>query len=213
MSNGRAPSSDEEALAILLRATPDYLGKFGEAIWKRVLANSGWHYISLANIEDGGAPMARGNGGNIILPDFDAFRDGESVYVEAKAKTQSIRFRKANQERHGINERNWNHYRQIERTTGKPCCIAIVELQSEQKDQSLKWSGEILIEKVSNLIPLPADFYEPVRKIYWSKKNFINLDYFSPLELFQLARGELRRAYTSEIGQMLHPQIQKELFA
>ncbi len=213
MSNGHAPSSDDEARSILLRATPQYLGQFGEAIWKRVLANSGWHYIPLANIEDGGAPMARSNGSNIILPDLDAFRDGESVFVEAKAKTQSIRFRKANQERHGINERNWRHCKQIARTTGKNCCIAIVELQSEQRDQSLKWSGELLIEKISNLIELPAEFYEPTRKIYWKKKNFVNLDYFSPLELFSLAQGRLQRAYTYEIAQMLHPQIQQSLFA
>jgi hypothetical protein len=70
--------TEDEAQGRLRRLTPDQLGAFGEDIWKNVLAESGWLYIPLARIADGGAPMARRNGEAIILPDYQACKDGKS---------------------------------------------------------------------------------------------------------------------------------------
>ena len=60
--NFSMPSSDDEARCRLLKATPEFLGGFGEAIWANVLASSGWLYVSLTAIEQGGAPMGRSKG-------------------------------------------------------------------------------------------------------------------------------------------------------
>lgn len=90
MHNYCTPTSEDEARRILMIAKAEWLGDFGESIWRNVLESSGWNYISLAKICEGGAPMMHSSGVKTILPDFDACRDGRSAYVEAKAKTQSI---------------------------------------------------------------------------------------------------------------------------
>ena len=189
------PVTDLDAQQIFRAATPEWLGGFGEAIWKNVLAASGWRYVSLTKICEGGAPLARGNNGHLILPDFDAYKDDRAVFVEAKAKTQSIVYRNKRQERHGINQLNYQHYGEVQRQSGKPCCIGIVELWRESTDDlSLYWSGALLFEKLVNLFDPRAENQETPPKVYWRRKQFVELHAgLAPLELFSLARGAATR--------------------
>lgn len=208
-----APSTDEEATRILRLAKPEWLGQFGEAIWSRTLAASGWHYISLTKICEGGAPLAHGPNGKLILPDFDAFKDGRAVFVEAKAKTQSIVYQNKKQERHGINQRNYEHYKQIERDTGKPCCIAVVELWRESKhDGSLSWSGSLLFEKLTELLDPRSEHPETPPKVYWRRDQWRDLQSYTPTELFGLASGAIKESFAMELEQILFPQTQKGLW-
>lgn len=211
----RTPSTDEEAKRILKLAKPEWLGLFGEAIWCRVLAAAGWHYVSLTKICEGGAPLARGKDTKLILPDFEAYQGGKNVFVEAKAKTTSIVYRKKKQERHGINERNYHHYTQIQRVSGKPCCIGLVELCREStEDGSTSWSGSLLFEKLADLLPPSSEFEESPRKVYWPRKQFRELQSgYTPRELFMLANGDLQEEFQVELNDILFPQKQKPLFA
>jgi len=197
-------------------AKPEQLGAFGEAIWSKVLASSGWTYISLTKICEGGAPMARGRGGNnLILPDLSAFKDGRSVFVEAKAKTQSIVYRNRKQERHGIDQKNYEHYRQVQYGTGRPCCIGLVELWRESReDQSLYWSGSLLFEKLNDLLDPRSEHPETPRKVYWPRDSFPELiSGCEPRELFQLANGEMQLNFEYELQHILYPAKQQNLFA
>lgn len=209
----RTPSTDLEALSILERSTEKWLGDFGEAIWSRLLAASGWHYVSLAKICEGGAPLARSNHHKLILPDFDAYGDGRNVFVECKTKTQSIVYRNKRQERHGIDQRNYTHYCEIQRVSRKDCCIAITELKRERiEDSQLEWSGSLLFERIRDLLDPRSEYEETPRKVYWRRKQFRELVAgISPKELFQLANGsiQLQLPFTD----ILFPMKQTGLFA
>lgn len=194
--------------------TPERLGDFGEAIWQNVLDASGWHYVSLAKICEGGAPMARKRGDCLILPDFDAFQGGRSIFVEAKAKSQSIYYRRIGKERHGINQNNYRHYRRIAAENGKRMALAIVELQGEREPHQLSWSGSLLIQTFNELPePSPSDYPESPVKVYWNRKEFREIDGgLTAQELVDLANHKTRRCYRLELDSVFFPQKQTELF-
>lgn len=191
----------------------DWLGKFGEDIWRWVLECSGWYYIPLANIDDGGAPMMRGNGESTILPDADICRHDRNLYVEAKAKSQSIFFRKKGKERHGINERNYRHYRRISDIRKQRCAIAVVEIQSEYEAFRLRWSGSLLIATLKDLGEPSSEHPENPPKVYWNCKdfNYIATD-LTAMELFELAGRRRRRDFSDDLDRALIPWTQGELF-
>lgn len=205
------PSSNDEAMAFLKAASVESLGEFGETIWKRVMRASGWHYISLAEIAEGGAPLAHGASGEIILPDLDAFCEGRNAYVEAKAKSQSIMYRNKKQERHGINLRNYTHYRRISEMQKKRCAIAIVELWRDS-GAWLNWSGSLLIETLAELGDPRSEHPENPPKVYWPRKAFRHLDSFEPLRLFELYAGQFKGHCGYDLDAILFPAKQAELF-
>lgn len=211
----KPPQTNDEALAVLATASPEWLGQFGEAIWSWILECAGWHYIPLAKIADGGAPMMRGASGPVICPDFDANKDGKNIYVEAKAKSQSIYYRKISKERHGINQNNYRHYMMMSEMRKQQCAIAIVELHSEHKPFDLRWSGTLLLETLKQLGPAaPGDFPESPPKVFWNRKQFSAVDAeLTAIELFQLARRQLRRNYAASIDRILMPWKQGQLFS
>lgn len=206
------PPNEDDARRQLVCASPEWLGGFGEELWKRVLASSGWTYIPLCQIENGGAPLARGEETAFVLPDFDAAKDGFSVYVDAKVKSQSIIYRKKNQERHGINEACWNAYRLAGITSSKDCALAILELHSERSLGRVEWSGSLLFETLKNLGSPRCEHPEKPPKVYWPRKAFRDLDSFTALELFQLVTGDIRREYQLELDSVLRPVKQRNLF-
>lgn len=207
-------ASDDEAYRFIRTKScrPEWLGEFGEAIWRNILTAAGWNYISLSKIAEGGAPLAHGPHGKTILPDYDAYKDGRSVFVESKAKSQSIIYRLRNQERHGINYKNWMHYQTIQQETGKPCCIALVELERET-DRGLVWSGSLLFETMTNLAEVcRTDYPENPPKVYWPRKRFCDLGQFTPQELRDIANGKMRPSFAYELERIICPQKQQALF-
>lgn len=188
----------------MLDESKKQLGEFGETIWSNVLACSGWHYVSLTKICEGGAPLARGSSGKLILPDFDAYSDGRNVFVEAKAKTRSVVFRKLSSERHGIDHKNYLHYQEIQRVSGRQCYIAVVELQREStEDYSLFWSGSLLFQKLDALGMPVSEHMEEKRKVYWERGRFADLASFSWEELLQIASGSKKLNLKREIDEII----------
>lgn len=207
------PRTDNDAIDQLRSASKEALGGLGEAIWANVLRESGWMYIALAQIENGGAPCGFDSRGRTVLPDFDAKSKGDSVYLDAKVKSQSIRYRlKNNQERHGINESAYRAYRRMEIEAGQRCCLGIVELWQQEENGGLAWSGSLLIETLANLGEPRCENPERPPKVYWPRKRFCDLDSFTPREVFALATGELRRSYAYEIDRIVRPVVQSSLF-
>lgn len=216
--NSRFPESDDEARRLIdaLSKDTDWLGRFGEQVWQNILENSGWHYMPLARIEVGGAPMMGHAREQTILPDIDGSFDGKNIFVEAKAKTQSIFYGKIGKERHGIDERHYQSYRRIEAIKRQHCAIAIVELYQEpRRFAPLEWSGSLLIEKLDALGPAsPGDYPESPPKVYWNRKQFRELDYdLSPLALLRIASRRIRPSYRDRLESILWPPRQGELFS
>lgn len=199
------PPNEEAARQFLLsKATPEELGGFGEAVWGNLLRRAGYACIWLSAIEQGGAPMALSDGYGTVVPDFDVKSGGRSVYVDAKTKKRSICYRKAREERHGINENCFRSYRRISQMAGSECCIAIVELQRENESGRVVWSGSLLFETMTNLSKPVSEHPESPPKVYWPRKRFCDLDGgLTALELYAIACGESRRTYRPEIEAIL----------
>ena len=202
-------AADHEAAKKFRSMAAEALGRFGEAVWKRVLLASGVRYIPLADIQDGGAPMAVGNGNKIILPDLDCAAQTWVAFVEAKAKTQSIEFRMKRQVRHGINESNYLQYKKAAEEYRKRCAVAIVELWHADFQT---WSGRLLFERIDNLGQPFQEYREKPPKVYWQTKQFCDLDSFTPAELVAIANGGECPSYGHEFDLIFNRRIQGDLF-
>lgn len=203
----------------LIRRTGDvrWLGRFGEDIWKNVLEASGWRYIALADMNGGGAPMAKHKTGKTILPDFHAARSGRDVFIDSKVKSQSKYFWTRSQERHGIDKRNHQHYLKMAEQFGKNCFIGIVELQRElSRDASPIWSGSLLLGKLGNLgvdYPDVSNGKNPSEMVYWNRKEFSEVDNcLTAQELWDISTGRLVKSYEYTLEKIICPLSQKGLF-
>lgn len=208
----RTPQGDDEAIAAFKRFNDARLGGFGENVWNRVMHDSGWHYIPLAKIQNGGAPMAQSNGDSVVLPDMDVSHEGRTAYVEVKAKTTSVYFRKTSQERHGIDYRNFTQYVRVSEMFNKKCAIALVELWRESKPYTSVWSGSLLIETLKNLGPPTNELVNGRMMSLWRRKDFNDIASFTPSELFALEAGKQRTNCKIELDSILFPFTQRGMF-
>ena len=187
----------------LLRMSKEEKGKFGERICKAILVASGVHYIPLCDLENGGAPMAVGGEGKVVLPDFDVIGGELSAYIDAKVKTQSIRYRKTGQVRHGINLRNYESYRRMGVLSKKQCGLFIIELL----DDAMQWSGSILSESFAGLGEPSKGFNEPTPKVYWPRNRFNSLGSYSASELVDISSGRLTVTMESILKESFGPPV------
>lgn len=200
--------TEQEAIARFHRMDEAALGRFGEALWSRIFAASGIQYIPLARIETGGAPMAEGKE-RIILPDFDCAYQGNAAFVDSKAKRQSIIYRLKQQERHGINRNAYQAYVKAGVTWRKNTGLALVELYRD----GMAWSGTLFAETFRNLGEPYSEHAERPPKVYWRRKQFVDLDSLSAAELIQVAMGQIVKSYEYELDRIFFfkPLKQKEL--
>jgi hypothetical protein len=170
---------------LLLGMSVERKGKFGEAICKRVMQSSGVHYIPLCDIENGEAPMAVAEKESVVAPDFDVFGQGVFAYLDAKVKTQSIRWKNSGEVRHGINKRNFDEYQRMGALQNKQCGLFVVELM----DADRQWSGTLLAESFLGLGKPTPGFNEPTPKVYWPRRRFAVIGSYSAGELREIANG------------------------
>ncbi len=208
----KPPQTDAEAESLFKRLGDARLGGFGENIWNRVMHDSGWHYIPLAKIQSGGAPMAQSKGDCVVLPDMDVSHEGRTAYVEVKAKTTSVFHRISRQERHGIDYRNYAQYVRVSEMFRKKCAIALVELWREDKPYASVWSGSLLIETLANLGPPTNEMVGTQMMSLWKRKAFNDVASFTPRELFDLEAGRMRTSCRIELDHILFPFNQKKMF-
>jgi hypothetical protein len=180
-------------------------GRLGESICKTMLASSGVFYIPLCDIENGSAPMAVGGCSKIVLPDFEVTGHNWSAYLDAKVKTQSIRWRKTGELRHGINKSNYEQYEKMGVLGNKSCGLFIVELL----DDDMAWSGAILAESFRGLGKAEPGFNEPTSKVYWPRSRFLSLGCYSPGELVDFARGAKAESMDAILKPCFGPLPQK----
>lgn len=193
------------------------LGKFGELVWRHVIKASGFGYFPIADFNGGGAPMIDSKDCKVILPDYDVMKDGRRAYVEVKAKTQSKVYRIKRQERHGVDFRNYEHYRQAEREAGCSCALAVLELQGEQFDEytrseTVMWTGAMLLERLCELGPPDKGTSTQAHMCYWQRKSFRDIHGFDAKELIACSRGDVPVTLRTEIENVLFPWVQGDLF-
>lgn len=156
-------------------------GWFGECLWANVFACSpALHYTPLCRIEDGGAPLARGGEDSVILPDFDLVSRGFRAYVDSKYKNSAVRYRHANQLRHGIDRTNYLHYEAFSDLGRRHCFLAVFEAFKEPDD--LTWSGALLLRSLAALGKAVNGMSNQEHMVYWPRAQFRCLGNLTPTQ-------------------------------
>lgn len=151
-----------------MRGTPEWaLGTWGERQVRRWCQQQGWFVVPMHLIEDGGAPALVSELQKHVLPDFQVASNGRVWWVEVKTKTKAARFNKAQEWRHGVDLPNWEAYREVERITGIPGTLMIVQLEPELA---------LLVAPFTHLEPFtqicePKDAF-PRGMVFWPRDRF-----------------------------------------
>lgn len=90
----------------------------------------GYFVVPLFAIEDGGAPMLAGLLRNYVLPDFLVARGGSTRWIEVKFKSHCVKYAKTGYFRHGIDLPKWKAYGEVERISGIPGSIAVLQYRA-----------------------------------------------------------------------------------
>lgn len=170
------------------------LGKLGEGVCKTIFRASGFTYIPLCDMDRKGAPVAESDSDKVILPDFDVA--DLRAYIDAKAKWQSILYRRTGEPRHGINKRNYEHYASIGATAQKTCGLMVIELY---EDDGVTWSGSVLAESFRHLGNPSHGFNETPPKVYWPRHKFSQIARFSEEDLLKVEKGVFRPNFGGQL--------------
>lgn len=104
-------------------------GQWGERIVRNWYREQHYFVVPTSAIREGGAPKLIGLLQAHVLPDLQAARAGEMRWVEVKFKNSPVLFQKTGTWRHGVDLSNWTAYLEVERITGIPGELAIVQLK------------------------------------------------------------------------------------
>lgn len=105
-------------------------GRTAEELVADILRKHGYYVIpsyEYSGRDDDKAPKLTGYDKHYTLPDLDVSGNGQRFWVEVKLKAEPTWTRKLQRYEHGIPLRHYQDYLQVERITGCPVYLAIVE--------------------------------------------------------------------------------------
>ncbi len=82
----------------------------------------------------------------LIIPDLDIFKSGKRVWIEVKYYTYAPWNRKLDTNVHGIPRYYYEHYLEVEKESGHPVFLAVVEEKNSR----------LLLGRMSQLTPYPC---------------------------------------------------------
>lgn len=136
-----------------------FLPPRGEKIVAEMLRRSGCFVIqSYAGDDANKAQKMQGIGRSYVIPDLNVARDGWWFWVEVKTKKEPTPQRETQIEEHGIPLHHWEDYREVQRITGAPVFLAIVE----------ECSGAVLMRRLDSLGEPRTD----AGTAFWPRANF-----------------------------------------
>lgn len=125
--------------------TPLYRkGHEGELIVSDELKRRGYFVIpsyDYSGENDDKAPRMHGTAASLVLPDLDVCKDGRRVWVEVKTKEEATFHRNTQRLEHGISQRHYRDYKEVEKVSGCDVYLAVYEIKT----------GDVLMAKLSNL--------------------------------------------------------------
>lgn len=109
------------------------VGRWGENEVRAWLQAQPGHYVIPVNmIEDGGAPRAVNELSRLTLPDLGVLACGSGQWWEVKTKGRAVFYNATHTHRHGVEERLWHQYLEVERVSGWAGHLAIVQMDPPQ---------------------------------------------------------------------------------
>jgi hypothetical protein len=169
----------------------DPRGEAAQDAVREWLKRSGYWVVPLHAIEEGrGAPALIGLIRRHVLPDFQACRDGRTCWVEVKYKDSPVKYQIAGGEyRHGVDLPNWDAYLEVERESGVPGWLAIIQARAG-KAPELSFDPMLLVAPFTYLAKWAQRAPEPTPKaargmVYWPVDAFEphRIDLAQPLVL------------------------------
>jgi hypothetical protein len=137
----------------------------------------GYFVIPMYAIEDGNeAPCLRRFVERHVLPDLQAWRAGRGLWIEVKWKDSPDYYQKAGEYRHGVDLPKWDAYLEVERETGVPGYLAIVQCRAG-KAAELPFDPILLIAPFAYLATQAQRVPEPTAfasrgMVYWPVDAF-----------------------------------------
>lgn len=202
------------------------LGKKGEEILKEILLKHAVYVIETRDFfktdQKYKGPSLWGLDDSFVLPDFEAIKNANCVFVESKLKRAISFFVKDRLQQHGINTRHYLHYMKVSELSGLDIWIVVIEVPDQQKiiEHNLFPSGRVipvvedcvLCAKLNDLKPhhkweSNADAWERFGNNY-DEMIYFNRDQFSPIKsLFK----HLDKLKTPKLSISFDPGAQKTL--
>ena len=105
-------------------------GHSAELMVSELLQRRGWYVIpsyDYAGDDHNKAPKLQGERAAYVIPDLDAAKNGQSRFVEVKAKAQATYHRKSERFEHGIPLRHFTHYLKVQEITGRSVWLVVYE--------------------------------------------------------------------------------------
>ena len=110
----------------------EFFGALGEKLFKAWLKDRGYFVVPAHLIDTGGAPLLEGFIRNHVLPDVLACKNGQSAWIDVKAKSRPTKNNKYQRLECGFEFRKWRDYLAVEKATGIPGAIAFVVAKSRR---------------------------------------------------------------------------------
>lgn len=147
------------------------VGRKAERLVASFLQRLGWYVLHSYAYDEGEdkPPLLKTKTESLIIPDLDVCKGGRRYWLEVKYKADATFHRASGVWEHGINLRQYLHYKRVETTTGCPVFLSVVENSS----------GRLLLAR---LLDLPEGRRYSGRKM--DKDGMI----FWPVDCFSVSR-------------------------
>jgi hypothetical protein len=120
------------------------------------------------------APLAKGHGWAVVIPDLDVSKGGHRAWCEVKWKLEPSYCRTLQRYEHGIDLTNYREYLKMQKASGTPVVLAIVESATDTiLYQSLQALGAPKVYTGRNN-------YGKGGMVYWARDAFKVLDDAAP---------------------------------
>lgn len=163
------------------------LGPFGERLWSKVILGCGLFYVKFADLPCVNGKGPRLTGSDLVLPDFEV-SGMRRAYMDSKCKNRPVLYRNANELRHGIDRKYFEAYESVSAINRQRCILGLCEIFQED---GYTWSGTMMMQTLGELGRPIAGFSNQDYMVYWPRQKFHEIGNFEPLDLWELASGEL----------------------
>ncbi len=155
-------------------------GRAAEDAVRRAYTRLGYFVVPAHAIEDGGAPMLIGLLRKYVLPDFLVAKGGIPRWLEVKYKDHCVKYQKTGFFRHGIDRAKWDSYRKVEKITGIPGSIAIIQYRPGASADPFPHLLEQSYSRLEQTVQFAAPTaHAPTGMVYW---NVDDMEIVTPLD-------------------------------
>lgn len=141
-----------------------HIGRAGEDILKDWLQQSGAYVIETRDMmktdQKHKGPSMWGLNDSYVLPDFEAIKKGNLIFVEAKTKSTISNHLKSRKQQHGIDTRHYIHYLEVNKLSGIDVWVVILEIPDPQKIALCDYRPNPRITAITEPIMLCANLDE-----------------------------------------------------